>query len=110
MCSGDWTEVFYINELTTEAQRDALDAILSGHAGGPWELLAGFVSKRLPSRFVAIHFEDEGRTKRVAIPGFFDTTVAAIRGSDGVADAVLSNLHNVIHGAVHVLARGRTRC
>jgi hypothetical protein len=109
MYSGEWTQGLHIDERATGPQRDALEAILSGRAGGPWEVLAGFVSKRLPTRPAAIRFEDAGRTKRLTIPGLFETSVTAIRGSDGVGEAVLSNLHNVIHGAVHVLARGQSR-
>ncbi len=110
MCSGDWKEMFYVDERATGAQRQALEAIFAGQAGGPWETLAGFVSTRLPSRFVPIRFEDDGREKRLSIPEVFETRVTAIRGSDGQGNAVLSNLYNVIHGAVQVLARGRTRC
>ena len=94
----------------TGTQRHALETIFAGQAGGPWETLAGFVSTRLASRFVPIRFEDDGREKRLSIPEVFEARVTAIRGSDGTGNAVLSNLYNVIHGAVQVLARGRTRC
>ena len=46
----------------------------------------------------------------MTIPGLFETTVAAIRGRDDTGHAVLSNLYNVIHGMVHVLALGKTTC
>lgn len=110
MYSGNWTQVFYIDERADTAQRSALEAIFSGTAGGPWETLNAFVSTQLESRSVPMQFEDRGREKRLTIPDLFDTTVKAIRGSDGTGDAVLSNLHNVIHGPVHTLARGTTRC
>ena len=45
----------------------------------------------------------------MTVPGVFDTTVKAIRGRDD-QPAILSNLFNVIHGVVHVLSRGSTRC
>ncbi len=73
-------------------------------------MLAAFVSNWLPRQRTEIRFEDRGREKQLAIPGVIDSSVTAIRGSDGTRDAVLSNLHNVIHGATHVLARGTTRC
>ena len=53
-----------------------------------------------------MHFEDNGRDKSLTIDDLFDATVTAIRGSDGDGDAVISNLHNVIHGPVHTLAKG----
>ena len=82
----------------------------SGRAGGPWQVLGRFVARQLATRFVPMQFEDAGREKRLTIPELFATTVTAIRGADGAGDAVLSNLHNVIHGPMHTLARGRTRC
>ncbi len=110
MHSGNWTQVFFIDERATEPQRDALEMIFSGKAGGPWEILAKFVSNQLTTRVVPMQFEDTGKTKRLLIPDMFETTVSAIRGSDGDKHAVLSNLHNVIHGPEHVLAHGKTRC
>ncbi|HAK56937.1 MAG: DUF1326 domain-containing protein [Vicinamibacterales bacterium] len=108
MYSGNWTQVFYVDERADAAQRQALETIFRGQAGGPWQTLAGFVSKQLDTRYVPMTFEDAGRLKRLTIPEVFDTTIQAIRGSDNTSEAVLSNLHNVIHGPVHVLARGTT--
>ena len=34
MYSGDWQEMFYVDERATGAQRQALEAIFSGQAGG----------------------------------------------------------------------------
>jgi len=110
MYEGQWTQACYIDELATASQRTALDSILSGRAGGPWEILGRFVETRLDTAYVLIQFEDRGHEKRLTIPELFDTRVRAIRGADGTGDAVLENLHNVIHGPSHVLARGNTRC
>ena len=77
-------------------------------ATGPWEILGRFVSTRLDTKFTPVVFEDTGDTKRMTVPGVFDTIVSAIRGRDGAGAAILSNLHNVIHGIAHVLARGTT--
>ena len=65
MIAGDWTEVVLIGEGASPAQRDAVEAILRGDAGGPWEVLARFVSDWLPTRVVPIEIEDEGKVKRV---------------------------------------------
>lgn len=109
MYDGDWTQVFYIDERATRPQRQALEAIFSGQAGGPWAILNRFVSKQLESRVVPMQFEDQGRKKRLTIPNLFDTTVDAIRGANRDDDAILANLHNVIHGPVHTMARGSSR-
>ena len=110
MYTGGWTQACYIDERATGPQRTALDDILSGGAGGPWAVLGRFVATRLETQYVPMRFEDDGRVKRLTIPDMLDTTVTAIRGADGEAEARLENLHNVIHGPTQVLARGRTRC
>ena len=110
MYTGNWTQVFYIDERASEAQRAAAETIFRGQAGGPWETLARFVATQIETRYVPMRFEDAGRVKRLSIPDLFETTVQAIRGSDERHEAVLSNLHNVIHGPQHVLGRGKTTC
>jgi hypothetical protein len=110
MYTGHWTQVFYVDERADAAQRAALETIFRGQAGGPWETLARFVSTQIDTRYVPMRFEDEGRVKRLTIPDLFETTVQAIRGSDDRSEVVLSNLHNIIHGPVHVLGLGKTTC
>ena len=110
MYSGDWTEILYIDERATAPQRQALEAIFNGTSGGPWETLGRFVATRLDTKFVPVELTDLDGEKRMRIPGLFETTVTALKGSDGKMRAVLDNLHNVIHGAVHVLGWGETRC
>ena len=92
MYDGDWTQKFYIDERAEASRRAAIETILSGNAGGPWQILSQFVSKQLATRFVPIEFEDKGREKRMWINDFFDTTVKAIRAKDDVGDVVLSNI------------------
>ncbi len=64
MISGNWTEAILIDEQASADQRKSIEAIFSGAAGGPWAVLARFVSKRLATRFVPIEIEDLGTTKR----------------------------------------------
>ena len=93
MYEGGWTQACYIDERATGPQRAALDDIVSGRAGGPWAILAGFVETRLETRCVPMRFEDDGGEQRLTIPDLFDTTVSPIRGADGSAEARLENLH-----------------
>ncbi len=67
MIAGDWTEVLLIDEAASSDQRAALETILRGDAGGPWEVLARFVSEWLPTRFAPIRIEDRGKVKRVRV-------------------------------------------
>lgn len=109
MYEGNWTEALYLDDRATAPQRAALEMLLRGEAGGPWAVLARFVGSWLETRCVPITVATEGRTKRMTIEGFFDTTVKALRGADPGAEVVLENLFNQIHGPTHVLARGSSR-
>ncbi len=108
MVKGGWTETIYIDERANEAQRHAIEHILTGQAGGPWVVLSRFVTKRLETRYVPIHFEDEGRRKRMWIEGYFNTTIENIRGQDRSRDVTIENMFNQIHGSPQVIASGET--
>ncbi len=109
MLSGEWTQAIYVDERADEEQRQALDTILTGRAGGPWAVLARFVSPRLETRYVPIHFADEGRRKRMWMDGLLDTTVEVIKGADKAQEVRLENMFNQIHAPTQVLAFGTTR-
>lgn len=85
MIAGDWTEVLLIDEEASPDQRSALEAILRGEAGGPWQVLARFVSEWLPTRFVPIAIEDEGKVKRVRVGR--DGNAVDARGHPDAAEA-----------------------
>ncbi len=110
MIAGNWTTALFVDERADLRQREAFETILSGRAGGPWQVLGRFVGTRLDTRALPIHLEDTGRTKRMWAEGLFDTSIEAIRGKDKSQDAVLSNVFNQIHAPTQVLALGKTRC
>lgn len=135
MIAGGWTEVLLIDEDASQDQREAIEAILRGDAGGPWEVLARFVSEWLPTRFVPIEIEDEGKVKRVRVgrraegsasqmaassveapgspeagPGsLLEGSVEDIRGSDRELPVTFQNMFNQIHAPTQTIARGNTR-
>ena len=109
MIDGDWTEVILIDERASSPQRRGIQTILSGEAGGPWAILARFVSKRLPTRYLPIHIEDEGKVKKVVVNGILDSTIEAIRGRDRSRAVTFENMFNQIHSPSQVIARGATR-
>jgi hypothetical protein len=110
MYEGNWTEAIYLDESADACQRDALEAILKGRAGGPWEILARFTGTWLETRTVAFHFKDEGNKKSLTVNGLFETRIEGLRGSDSNAPVTLENLYNTIHGPTHTIARGFSRC
>ncbi len=108
MIDGDWTETIFIDEQATEPQRRAVEAILTGRAGGPWAVLARFVSERLETRYVPIHLADEGKVKRVAIEGLLESTIEEIRGHERSKPVTFENMYNQIHATTQVIASGTT--
>jgi hypothetical protein len=110
MINGGWTETFYIDDRANEAQRLAIERILTGQEGGPWVILSRFVEKRHPTRYLPIHFEDQGRKKRMWVEGIFDTTIENLRGQDRSQDVIIMNMFNQIHSSPQVIASGETWC
>ncbi|HXE30851.1 MAG TPA: DUF1326 domain-containing protein [Terriglobales bacterium] len=108
MSQGGWTETLFIDAAAAPAQRDALERILNGSAGGPWAVLARFVSEWRPTQFVPIEIVDEGAAKSITIAGWLRGAIAQIRGRDRTQPVRFENIYNQIHNASQVLARGET--
>lgn len=109
MIDGGWRQVILISDRAGDEQRQALESVLDGSLGGPWEVLARFVGERLPTRVVPIHIEDGASVKKVGIPGLLDAAIEAIRGRDRDRPVVFENIYNQIHAPHQVIARGSTR-
>ncbi len=109
MIEGNWTQIHLVDESATVEQREALETILTGKAGGPWEVLARFVGEQLPTRYLSIQYREEGRTKSVVIDGLLEAGIEEIRGSDKVSPVRFENIFNQIHAPSQVIAVGSTR-
>jgi len=109
MIEGSWTEVVLIDAPAGDAQRNAVEGILTGQVGGPWEILARFVSNWLPTRTAAIRIEEEERGKRVSVDGILDASIEEIKGRDRSKPVTFENMYNQIHPPTQMLARGTTR-
>jgi hypothetical protein len=108
MISGGWTETLLIDEAATPPQRLALEAILKGQAGGPWEVLARFVAHWQPTRFVPIAFTEDEVSKTAAVPGLLKSVITRLRGRDKSKPVLFENIFNQIHASTQVLATGET--
>ena len=108
MIDGNWTEVIVIDQAASPAQRQSVEAILTGRAGGPWAVLGRFVGRRLDTRFLPVEFADEGVTKRARIPGLLEAAVTQIRGRDRAQPVLFQNIFNQIHASTQVVASGAT--
>lgn len=109
MIEGGWNERIIIDETAAPEQREAVERILSGRAGGPWEVLARFVEKRLQTLYLPILIEDGETAKRVAIEGLLDSAIEAIRGRDRSERVRFENMFNQIHAPSQVIAKGDAR-
>jgi hypothetical protein len=109
MFDGDWTQAIYLDDRADQAQRDALEAIFKGKAGGTWPVLAALVSNWLETRAVPIEISDQEKRKSMRIEGLLDTTVEAIKSADRTGEVRLVNVHNQIHASDHAIATGNTR-
>jgi len=108
MISGNWTEVVIIDEAASQEQRDAMEKLLTGRAGGPWEVLAKFVGRWLATRYLPIEFSEEAGTKKARIAGLLETAINEIRGRDRSKPVLFENIFNQIHASRQVLATGNT--
>ena len=84
--------------------REALEAILSGRAGGPWALLARFVGRWLDTRYLPIEIVRRWRDEAARIAGLFDAVVTQIRGRDRSRPVMFENIFNQIHAPSQVIA------
>jgi hypothetical protein len=108
MIDGGWLQTIIIDESASEAQRQALETIFMGHAGGPWEKLAAFVATRQPTEFRAIALEDEGPVKRASIVDRLKSVVTQLRGRDKSKPVLFENIFNQIHAPTQVIALGES--
>ncbi len=108
MFDGGWTQRIIIDPTASPDQRQSIETILQGSVGGPWAVLARFVTTHLPTEFKPIQLENEGRTKKVTIEALLTTTVEAIKGKDRSQVVTLENMFNQIHAPSQVISRGTT--
>ncbi len=105
MAAGGWTSAMYIDERADDAQRAALERILSGDMGGPAERWRAMTTDFRGVHFVPIDFRVEGKVHSVTVPDVMDFSVEPIQ-IPGRDDAML--LSNTGHGINRdlYLARG----
>lgn len=109
MVDGGWKQVIIVSDRATGAQRRAVEEILTGMRGGPWEILARFVGDGRPTRIARIRIEEAPGRKSVTVKGVLKGAVEAIRGRNRAEPVTFENIYNQIHDTTQVIARGSTR-
>jgi len=72
MGKGDWSVGLITDERATPEQQQALIGIGSGQAGGPMAALAPLLGKLLGVEAKPIHFQKQGLSRSISIPGVLD--------------------------------------
>jgi hypothetical protein len=96
MGDGNWTAGLYVEDRASAEQRQALEAIFSGKAGGVMAGVAGLISRWLPTRTAAIRFSKEGRRRWATIPEILDVEIEGIEGRDGTSEVWLDNVKHFV--------------
>jgi hypothetical protein len=87
MLQGNWKVALYLDERADGAQKDAMEKIFSGQAGGHLAALAPLISEVMGVKSVSIEYRANGRQRSVRIPGI---AAAEIEGLDGQGGAEVS--------------------
>ena len=80
MADGNWSVALYLDERANPQQREALQAIFSGAAGGIMGHLAPLIGTVLGVKFAPITFRKDGRRRMLEIPGVAHMSVQALPG------------------------------
>jgi len=81
MSAGGGTLAVYVDSRGSGEQRDALEEIFTGAAGGPPSLFGPLVAKLLPTKSAPITFGSDGKKRTVSIANVTDVTVEGITGA-----------------------------
>ena len=77
---GNWSAAVYIDEKANGKQREALEKILSGKAGGTMAVIAGMISNMWGTKYARIQFDTKKR--EVKVPGIIESVLEPNLGGD----------------------------
>jgi hypothetical protein len=77
---GNGTGGWFIDEMASPPQREALELILTGQAGGmPFEILKTLFTKFMETQFVPIRFDLQGKNSSVEVAGAIQAAFEPIK-------------------------------
>ena len=88
---GNWRLAMYGDERATPEQREALETIFLGHAGGFFGEWRDFMSEIVGVRWVPIEVQRTGRKRVVRVADALDLEAEAIEGAESEAPTQLVN-------------------
>ncbi|HLZ68979.1 MAG TPA: DUF1326 domain-containing protein [Dehalococcoidia bacterium] len=90
MAEGKGRRELYLDAAASGQQRETLEAIFSGKAGGPPEAVSGLAPEYLGAHSARIEFGMDGETRTLRIDGFGEQSVSGLPGFAG-STMVLTN-------------------
>ena len=78
MAEGGWVMGVVVDEAASDAQADAIGAIVGGQAGGPLAAFGPLIAEQRGVERRAIRFEVDGVERRVTIPGLLEQAIAGV--------------------------------
>jgi hypothetical protein len=93
MAEGNWSVAVYLDDRADERQRDALQNIFTGSAGGPLSALAPVITKVLGIKTAPINHQKQGKRRAVEIPNLMHIAVHAAPGLDPEKEIMAINAH-----------------
>jgi hypothetical protein len=95
MADGNGTIGVITDERANDQQKQALGAIGSGQAGGPWAIIGALSTKYLGTESGPIQFEGKGLSWSFSVPGKIETAI------EGMASPVKEGESLVIENSGH---------
>ena len=105
MLKGGFKVALYVDDRANSEQRDALAAVFSGKAGGHLSALGPLIAEVLGVKAVPIQYEENGRKRRLSIPGIAESEIAALSGQGGAEVTVNNHPFTVVPGFPAVVSK-----
>ena len=97
MGEGNWTLGVYVDEKASPQQRDALEQIFSGQAGGVLGRVSAMVTRTLPTRTASIELGKDGRKRWARIGGgILDCELEGIEGRQPGTESWIDNVKHPV--------------
>jgi hypothetical protein len=93
MAEGNWQVALYLDDQADDGQREALQAIFTGAAGGVMGNLAPLIGEVLGVRSASIRWHKEGRQRSVEVDEVMKMSVHAIPNINPDGEIWASNAH-----------------
>jgi hypothetical protein len=107
MLQVKWRVALYLDDRSSNEQRDVLTRIFGGQAGGHFANLAACVGELLGVKAVPVDYRAEGRRRSLSIRGVADMEIEALPGQNGGEATVAGMPFCVVPGIPAVVAKSK---